>query len=52
MQRERSAVRWILQEQPWQELERALGPLEVEYFLDGSAFVAWGARQAEGKAAE
>jgi len=43
-QRERSAVRWILQERPWQELERALGPLEVEYFLAGAAFVAWGVR--------
>jgi demethylmenaquinone methyltransferase/2-methoxy-6-polyprenyl-1,4-benzoquinol methylase len=43
-QRERSAVRWILQERPWQELERTLGPLEVEYFLAGAAFVAWGVR--------
>jgi ubiquinone/menaquinone biosynthesis C-methylase UbiE len=40
-QRERSAVRWILQERPWQELERALGPLDVEYYLAGAAFVAW-----------
>ncbi len=30
LQRERSAVRWILHEWPWQELEQALGPLEVE----------------------
>jgi ubiquinone/menaquinone biosynthesis C-methylase UbiE len=44
MQRERSAVRWILQEQPWQELERALGPLEIEYYLAGAAFVAWAVR--------
>jgi demethylmenaquinone methyltransferase/2-methoxy-6-polyprenyl-1,4-benzoquinol methylase len=44
MQRERSAVRWILQERPWQELERALGSLEVEYLLDGAAFVACGVK--------
>ena len=44
VQRERSAVRWILHERPWQELERALGPLEVEQFLSGSAFVARGVR--------
>ena len=49
MQRERSAVRWILHERPWQELERALGPLEVEYFLGGAAFVAWGARRRAGE---
>lgn len=49
MQRERSAVRWILQERPWQELERALGPMEVERFLAGSAFVAWGAGPAAGE---
>jgi hypothetical protein len=44
MQRERSAVRWILQERPWQELEQALGHLEVEYFLNGSGFVAYGVK--------
>jgi ubiquinone/menaquinone biosynthesis C-methylase UbiE len=44
VQRERSAVRWILHERPWQELERVLGPLEVEYFLNGGAFVARGVR--------
>ncbi len=44
MQRERSAVRWILHQQPWEELERALGPLELEQFLDGSAFVARGVK--------
>ena len=49
MQRERSAVRWILQERPWQELERALGPLEIEYFLAGAAFAAWGARRPAGE---
>jgi demethylmenaquinone methyltransferase/2-methoxy-6-polyprenyl-1,4-benzoquinol methylase len=49
MQRERSAVRWILHDRPWQELEWALGPLEVEYFLAGSAFVAWGVRPPAGK---
>jgi demethylmenaquinone methyltransferase/2-methoxy-6-polyprenyl-1,4-benzoquinol methylase len=47
MQRERSAVRWILHERPWEELERALGPLEVEQFLAGAAFVAQGVRPAE-----
>jgi ubiquinone/menaquinone biosynthesis C-methylase UbiE len=46
MQRERSAVRWILQERPWQDLERALGPLEIEYYLAGAAFVAWGVKTA------
>jgi len=46
MQRERSAVRWILQERPWRELERALGPLEVEYYLAGAAFVACGVKAA------
>jgi demethylmenaquinone methyltransferase/2-methoxy-6-polyprenyl-1,4-benzoquinol methylase len=50
MQRERSAVRWILHEQPWQELERALGPLEIEYFLAGAAFIAWGVRRRAGGA--
>jgi ubiquinone/menaquinone biosynthesis C-methylase UbiE len=49
MQRERSAVRWILHERPWQELERALGPLEIQYFLGGAAFVAWGARRRAGE---
>jgi ubiquinone/menaquinone biosynthesis C-methylase UbiE len=48
-QRERSAVRWILQERPWQELEQALGPLEIEYFLAGAAFVAWGTRRRAGE---
>jgi len=48
MQRERSAVRWILHERPWQELERALGPLEVKQFLAGSAFVARGVRSPAG----
>jgi hypothetical protein len=51
MQRERSAVRWILQERPWQELERTLGPLEIEYYLAGAAFVAWGVKATEAKAA-
>jgi demethylmenaquinone methyltransferase/2-methoxy-6-polyprenyl-1,4-benzoquinol methylase len=51
MQRERSAVRWILQERPWQELERTLGPLEIEYYLAGAAFVAWGVKAPEAKAA-
>jgi demethylmenaquinone methyltransferase/2-methoxy-6-polyprenyl-1,4-benzoquinol methylase len=50
MQRERSAVRWILQERPWQELERALGTLEVEYYLSSAAFVACGVKAAEAKA--
>lgn len=44
MQRERSAVRWILHEQPWEELEQALGSLEIEQFLDDSAFVARGVK--------
>jgi ubiquinone/menaquinone biosynthesis C-methylase UbiE len=49
MQRERSAVHWILQVRPWQELERALGPLEIEYYLAGAAFVAWGVKATEAK---
>jgi demethylmenaquinone methyltransferase/2-methoxy-6-polyprenyl-1,4-benzoquinol methylase len=49
MQRERSAVRWILHERPWLELERELGPLEIESFLAGAAFVAWGARRRAGE---
>lgn len=50
LQRERSAVRWILHERPWEELERTLGPLEVEQFLAGAAFVARGVKPPEGDA--
>jgi ubiquinone/menaquinone biosynthesis C-methylase UbiE len=44
VQRERTAVRWILRERPWQELESLLPGLETKEILGGNAFVAWGAK--------